>query len=108
VLLRQACPGSTLRSEGHPCEVGPQRVWQHDLTFEDLFTPRRSTMPRTQVSSDSVSLSVQAVGLAFSCTLGDDGRGAAWVPVAGELDLVTAPRLAQVLGQPERCAQRPC
>jgi hypothetical protein len=29
-------------------------------------------MPRTQVSSDSASLSAQAVGLAFGCTLGDD------------------------------------
>lgn len=62
-------------------------------------------MPRTQVRPDTASLSAQAVGAAFSCALGDDGRGAAWVRVSGELDGVTAPRLAQTLGQAARCAR---
>jgi anti-anti-sigma factor len=41
----------------------------------------------------------------FGCTLGDSGGGASWVRVTGELDLITAPRLAQILGQAARRAR---
>jgi anti-sigma B factor antagonist len=37
----------------------------------------------------------------FVCSWADSGRDAAWVHVAGELDLATAPLLEQTLGQPE-------
>jgi anti-sigma B factor antagonist len=33
----------------------------------------------------------------FACTWREDGSGAAWVHVAGELDLLTAPQLSQTV-----------
>ena len=55
-------------------------------------------MPSTEVLSDVIEP-------AFGCTLGDGGRGASWVRITGELDLSTAPRLAQMLGQAMRRAR---
>ena len=55
-------------------------------------------MPATPVLSEVVEPP-------FGCTLGDGGRGAAWIRVTGELDLTTAPRLAQILGQAARRAR---
>lgn len=34
---------------------------------------------------------------AFVCTVMSDGRDVAWITLAGELDIATAPRLAQAL-----------
>jgi anti-anti-sigma factor len=62
-------------------------------------------VPDTQVRSDSTLSPTQADAPAFGCTLGDGGRGAAWVRVAGELDRATAPQLAQMLGQATRRAR---
>jgi anti-anti-sigma factor len=62
-------------------------------------------MSGTQVSSDSISSTSQAAEPAFGCTLGDGGRDAAWVRVAGELDGASAPQLAQMLGQATRRAR---
>ncbi|HEX2703054.1 MAG TPA: STAS domain-containing protein [Solirubrobacteraceae bacterium] len=52
-------------------------------------------MPLTPVSSRSAPDAEPA----FGCTSGVSVRGAAWVCVAGELSLATAPRLEQTLSQ---------
>jgi anti-anti-sigma factor len=41
----------------------------------------------------------------FSCTWEEGGSGAAWVRVAGELDLLTSPKLEQTLGEAQRYAR---
>jgi anti-sigma B factor antagonist len=50
-------------------------------------------MPHTPVRSRLA----QSGEPAFGCTSGSSARGAAWVCVAGELNLVTAPRLEQAV-----------
>jgi anti-anti-sigma factor len=62
-------------------------------------------MPRTKDLSDSSPQPARVVEPAFGCTLGDGGRGAALVRVAGELDVATAPRLTRMLGQATRRAR---
>jgi anti-anti-sigma factor len=62
-------------------------------------------VPDRQAGSDSILSSAQAAGPAFGFTLGDGGGGAEWVRVSGELDRVTAPQLAQLLGQASRRAR---
>jgi len=42
----------------------------------------------------------------FGLSLRDGGADAAWVRVVGELDIATAPRLAQTLRSAELCARR--
>lgn len=62
-------------------------------------------MHDAHVGSGSIVSPLRAAEPAFGCTLGDGGRGAAWVRVAGELDRATAPQLAQMLGQATRHAR---
>ncbi|MHB8659360.1 MAG: STAS domain-containing protein [Solirubrobacteraceae bacterium] len=63
-------------------------------------------MPQTSVVSGSTASSAAAGFPRFDCTLRDGGLDAAWVRVTGELDLATAPILAQALSQAEERAQR--
>jgi anti-anti-sigma factor len=62
-------------------------------------------MPRKQAGTDSLASPLPAGGPVFGCTLGDSGRGAAWVRIAGDLDHLAAPQLAQVLAQAARRAR---
>jgi anti-sigma B factor antagonist len=78
--------------------------WQRDVTFEDLF-PSEVAMSSQLGLSDSTSNSADVAAPPFGCTLGEGGRGAAWVRVAGELDRATAPQLAQTLAQAARRAR---
>ena len=45
----------------------------------------------------STALPLWATGISFRCTVTPGGTSAAWVRVAGELDLLTAPRLESAL-----------
>ena len=63
-------------------------------------------MPQTLVSSGSTVHSAASMFPRFGCTLRDGGLDAAWVRVTGELDLATAPILAQALSQAEERGQR--
>ncbi|OAI40255.1 hypothetical protein AYO39_01665 [Actinobacteria bacterium SCGC AG-212-D09] len=58
-------------------------------------------MPHTQVPADSIGGRAEAVRPAFVCAGADGGLDAAWVYVAGELDLVAVPRLERTLDQPQ-------
>jgi anti-sigma B factor antagonist len=58
-------------------------------------------MPNTQVLADSVTRSTDALPPAFVCSWTEDGLDAAWVRVAGELDLATVPQLERSLGKPQ-------
>ncbi len=62
-------------------------------------------MSRPLVLSESV-VSPSAEFPSFLCTLRQSGRDAAWVRVAGELDLVSAPQLAQALRKAQSRARR--
>jgi anti-sigma B factor antagonist len=62
-------------------------------------------MPDTVVSSDLNVSQSSVAEPAFACTLRDDGFGATWVCVAGELDHATAPRLASMLAKATRLAR---
>jgi anti-sigma B factor antagonist len=62
-------------------------------------------MPFTRVVSDSTSNPARPDEHAFDCTLGDGGRGAAWVRVGGRLDRATAPQLTEVLTEATRRAR---
>ena len=58
-------------------------------------------MPRKLVLVDS---NVGRAGVrppAFQCSWTNGGRDAAWINVAGELDIATTPRLEQALREPE-------
>ena len=61
-------------------------------------------MYRTPVVSDSTS-PPHCGELALGCTFDGRGRSATLARVAGELDLATAPQLAQMLGQASRRAR---
>ena len=63
-------------------------------------------MPQTLVSSGSTVRRAASAFPRFDCTLRDGGVDAAWVRVTGELDLATAPILAQALSRAEERAQR--
>lgn len=56
-------------------------------------------MPQTSVLFSSTAVSRYPVPAPFLCTWKTGGSGAAWVRVAGELDLATAPRLRHTLGE---------
>lgn len=58
-------------------------------------------MPQTQVLSAPTTSHVRRTAPGFCCTLRDGGLDAAWVRVAGELDLATAPLLEQTLRRAE-------
>jgi anti-anti-sigma factor len=57
-------------------------------------------MPRPDVSPDSIAGRAHAVGPRFDCTRTDGGLNAAWVHLAGELDIDTTPLLEWVLHDP--------
>jgi anti-anti-sigma factor len=56
-------------------------------------------MPQTSVVTSSTTVDAYAASAPFVCTWKEGGSGAAWVHVAGELDLASSPRLAQTLGE---------
>jgi anti-sigma B factor antagonist len=58
-------------------------------------------MPNTQVLADLVTGSTDALPPGFVCSWTEDGLDAAWVRVAGELDLATVPQLERSLGEPQ-------
>jgi anti-anti-sigma factor len=63
-------------------------------------------MPETLVSSGSTVHRAATVFSRFDCTLRDGGLDAAWVRVTGELDIATAPQLAEMLGRAEERCRR--
>jgi len=58
-------------------------------------------MPHTQVLPDSIGGRTAAVPSTFECSWTDGGLNAAWVHVAGELDLAVVPQLKWTLDQPQ-------
>jgi anti-anti-sigma factor len=54
-------------------------------------------MPQAPAVTSSAAASLRAAPAQFTCTWKEGGSGAAWVHVAGELDLATAPLLRQAL-----------
>jgi len=63
-------------------------------------------MPQTLVSSGFTVRSAASLFPRFDCTLRDGGLDAAWLRATGELDIATAPQLAEMLGQAEERCQR--
>jgi anti-anti-sigma factor len=57
-------------------------------------------MPRPQVSPDSIAGRAHALAPPFACFWTKGGLNAAWVQVAGELDIDTTPQLEQTLREP--------
>ena len=57
-------------------------------------------MPRTLVLADATVGRARSLAPAFRCSWADGGRDAAWVRLAGELDIATTPRLERVLREP--------
>jgi len=62
-------------------------------------------MSSSPVSADTPSSSEAAFAPAFRCSTRDRGRKAAWVHVAGELDLAAAPLLERTLHQASKRAR---
>ena len=62
-------------------------------------------MPRPDVSPDSIAGRAHAVAPPFDCSWTDGGLNAAWVHLAGELDVDTTPQLEQTLRDPHSQAQ---
>jgi anti-sigma B factor antagonist len=56
-------------------------------------------MPDALVLPDSIAGRADVLPPAFVCSWRDGGLDAAWVHVAGELDIATTPQLARTLGQ---------
>jgi anti-anti-sigma factor len=54
-------------------------------------------MPQAPVVTSSAAASLRAAPPQFTCTWREGGSGAAWVHVAGELDLATSPLLRHAL-----------
>ena len=54
-------------------------------------------MSQTSALTSSTATGRYVTSTPFACTWREDGSGAAWVHIAGELDLRTAPRLRQTL-----------
>jgi len=54
-------------------------------------------MPQASVVTSSTTASLRAMPPRFTCTWNEGGAGAAWVHVAGELDLATSPLLRRAL-----------
>jgi anti-sigma B factor antagonist len=65
-------------------------------------------MPRTSVAPDLPARRRRSLAEAspFCLSVREGGPDAAWVRVVGELDIATAPRLAQTLRSAELCARR--
>ena len=63
-------------------------------------------MPKTLVSSESTVPRAAFWYPRFDCTLTTGGLDAAWVRVTGELDISTAPLLAETLVRAEERSQR--
>jgi anti-anti-sigma factor len=63
-------------------------------------------MPQTFVSTGSAARAAARSFPRFDCTLRSGGLDAAWVRVTGELGIVTAPQLAEMLGRAEESSQR--
>jgi anti-anti-sigma factor len=57
-------------------------------------------MPRTLVLADSTVERVHALPPPFHCSWADGGPDAAWVRLAGELDIATTPQLERALREP--------
>jgi anti-anti-sigma factor len=57
-------------------------------------------MSHTQTSPDSVAGRARALAPPFACFWTKGGLNAAWVQVAGELDIDTSPQLEQTLREP--------
>ena len=62
-------------------------------------------MPRPHVSADSIAGRAHAVAPPFECSWTDGGLNAAWVHLAGELDVDTTPQLEQTLRDPDSQAR---
>ena len=62
-------------------------------------------MPRSDVPPDSIAGRAHAVAPAFDCSWTDGGLNAAWVHLAGELDVETTPQLEQTLREPHSQAR---
>ena len=58
-------------------------------------------MPRPHVSADSIARRARAVPPPFDCSWTDGGLKAAWVHLAGELDVDTTPQLEKALSAPD-------
>ncbi len=63
-------------------------------------------MPQTLVSSGSAARAAVRSFPRFDCTLRSAGLDAAWVRVTGELDMATAPQLAEMLGRAQESSPR--
>ncbi|MGZ6644920.1 MAG: STAS domain-containing protein [Solirubrobacteraceae bacterium] len=57
-------------------------------------------MPRPHVPVDSIAGRAHAVAPPFDCSWTDGGLNAAWVHLAGELDVDTTPELERTLREP--------
>jgi anti-anti-sigma factor len=57
-------------------------------------------MPRPHVSGDSIAGRANALAPPFDCSWTDGGLNAAWVHLAGELDMDTTPELERTLREP--------
>jgi anti-anti-sigma factor len=57
-------------------------------------------MPPQQVLAHSIGRRADALPPAFECSYTNCGLDAAWVHLAGELDIATAPRLERLLREP--------
>jgi anti-anti-sigma factor len=57
-------------------------------------------MPRPHVSPDSIAGRANALAPSFACFWTKGGLNAAWVQVAGELDIDTTPQLERTLREP--------
>ena len=68
-------------------------------------------MPPTRTVTNSKAAGLDATGRlvrsppGFTCVYGDDGFGAVWIRLTGELDLATASQLAQTLQEAQVDAQ---
>ena len=62
-------------------------------------------MPNASVVTSSTAASLRAAPPRFTCTWKEGGAGAAWVHVAGDLDLATAPLLKRALRDAQLCAR---
>jgi anti-sigma B factor antagonist len=65
--------------------------------FQRVLTNSRLEVPMPQVSSLTTVVPPRWTPPAFRCTLQTGVSGAAWVVVAGELDLATSPQLDRML-----------
>ena len=62
-------------------------------------------MPDALISPDAIAGDVDAPSSAFVCSCTDGGLDAAWVHVAGELDIATAPQLERTLRETQQQAR---